>query len=309
MTNEFAPSTALKFEACRIHDVWAWNLHEELNSFLAAMAVTSVNGFIAIDTEFPGFVRCPPKDATLDIQYEALRGNVDLLRPIQLGVAIADRNGNVFGAWNFNFHFDVRTDHYAHNAIEFLRAAGLDFYRHATQGIDAASFGQRLASSLGAIRLADIDAHGAMHTNPCWVTFSGLHDLGYFLKVITSGRALPSSRGLFLKSLGAFCPRRCELKGMLPRYGSLEHWAAAFQVSRTGDAHNAASDALVTLRLFLRLCSIRQLVKIAALKCEICRHEAITERTTTTQMRETRSVCCTAAHAEMWGRAAEIAAR
>lgn len=241
---------------CHIHEVWDWNFDAEFNSFLAAVAAVGSTGVIALDTEFPGFIHQQPEYLVREMQYEALRGNVDVLRPIQLGLAVADGYGTSRGAWNFNLRFDVATDLYREGAVAFLKGAGVDFDRHATEGIDVAKLGWRLAGSLSAIRMWGDDSATASvkSAGPNWVTFSGLHDLGYLLKILTGGcQRLPPCVEGFEAALAEFCPRRCELKELLPPYGSLERWAQEFNIQRTGKAHTAGSDALVTLHLFFNL--------------------------------------------------------
>merc|ERR1719198_1474404 len=61
---------------------------------------------IALDTEFPGFLCEVPPSVPATVQYQALRKNVDLLQPIQLGIAVASADGSLLGAWNFNLWFD-----------------------------------------------------------------------------------------------------------------------------------------------------------------------------------------------------------
>merc|ERR1719221_2472305 len=95
--------------------------------------------------------------------------SADLMKVIQLGVVVAGAGGGeVFGAWNFNMHFDVEEDLHLEASIDFLRAAGLDFARHAAGGIPAADLGRVLATSALAGRHA-----------PRLITFSGLYDHGY----------------------------------------------------------------------------------------------------------------------------------
>jgi len=127
--------------------------------------------------------------------------------------------------------------------VAFLRAAGIDFPRHAKEGIEAATLGRRLAGSVL------VGQHGRV---PWWVTFSGNYDLGYLLKLLTSNRPLPRDFGTFDVALSTFCPRRHELRDDLP-YGSLDTLAQRHGVKRHGAAHTAGSDALLTLELFLQV--------------------------------------------------------
>jgi CCR4-NOT transcription complex subunit 7/8 len=191
-----------------------------------------------------------PQFASNEIQYKAVRVNVQLLTPIQMGFAVANGNGQVLGVWNFNLRFDATKDLHLESALKFLTSAGLDFRRHAREGIDCEKLGQRMGASLRALcGWSGEDASDSV--GPCWVTFSGLHDLGYLLKLLTSGRSPPSSMASFEEALHAFCPHRCELKELLPPYGSLESWVQKLKVPRVGRAHTAGSDAVATLMVFL----------------------------------------------------------
>jgi DNA polymerase III epsilon subunit-like protein len=85
------------------------------------------------------------------------------------------------------------------------------------------------------------------------VTFSGFYDLGYLMKLLTGGQPLPRTVDAFDEALTSCFPKRCELKAVLPPYGSLSSWAEHYNLPRFGAAHSAGSDALVTLRLYMHL--------------------------------------------------------
>merc|ERR1719162_2658755 len=121
----------------------------------------------------------------------------------------------------------------------------MDFYRHRTEGISALAIGQRLANS----RLV-----GALA--PSWLTFSGSYDWAYLLKLVTLGRALPSQPSTFEKVLSVYCPKRLELRDLLPT-GSLEVLGSKHGVKRWGKPHTAGSDALLTLELFVLLVGLK----------------------------------------------------
>lgn len=229
----------------KVQQVWAWNLDREFGALLAAAAGEAGAGgaILALDMEFPGFLRQEPRQGARAVRYQALRENVDRLRPIQLGAAVAGADGLLRGAWSFNLRFDVDVDLHTAESVAFLRNAGIDFPRHAVEGIEAATLGRRLAGSVL------VGQHGRA---PWWITFSGSYDLGYLLKLLTSNRPLPRDFGAFDIALSTFCPRRHELRDELP-YGSLDNLARKHGVQRHGRAHTAGSDALLTLELFLRV--------------------------------------------------------
>jgi len=226
-----------------IIQVWAKNFDMEFGALLAAAAGEAGGAIVALDMEFPGFLRQEPRSGARAVRYQVLRENVERLRPIQLGAAVASADGMLRGAWCFNLRFDVDVDLHTAESVAFLRAAGIDFPRHAKEGIEAATLGRRLAGSVL------VGQHGRV---PWWVTFSGNYDLGYLLKLLTSNRPLPRDFGTFDVALSTFCPRRHELRDELP-YGSLDSLAQRHGVKRHGAAHTAGSDALLTLELFLRV--------------------------------------------------------
>lgn len=197
---------------------------------------------LALDTEFPGFLREEPPFAARAVRYQALRENCDLLRPIQLGVSVSSRDGILFGTWCFNLCFDIAIDLYTEAAVTFLIAAGVDFPRHATEGIDPATFGRKFAAST---------LVGGQGCRPNWVTFQGWYDFGYILKLLT-GWPLPEDVVAFDVMLTAFFPQRFELRDALPR-GSLSVLSFDNGVERMGTPHTAGSDALATLELFLQV--------------------------------------------------------
>ncbi|TYJ21808.1 hypothetical protein E1A91_A08G087100v1 [Gossypium mustelinum] len=144
-----------------------------------------------MDTDFPGVVLRPVgtfKNIN-DYNYQTLKGNVDMLKLIQLGLTFSDENRNLsicgtdsFCIWQFNFReFNLSKDIFASNSIELLRQCGIDFKKNNEKGIDVKRFGELLMSS--GIMLND-DVH--------WVTFYSGYDFGYLLKLLTC-RSLPDS--------------------------------------------------------------------------------------------------------------------
>ncbi|CAE7542860.1 caf1 [Symbiodinium natans] len=212
---------------CRqIFDVWSWNFDAEFGQLL----------------EFPGFLREEKQTAKRSARYAALRQNCDNLRPIQLGISVAHPDGALCGTWCFNLSFDVYTDLYTEASVAFLTAAGLDFPRHAAEGIDPAKIGRKLRAS------PLVGQQGCTHR---WVTFQGWYDFGYMLRLLTH-RRLPSDFAAFEELRASFFPDRYELRDELPR-GSLDSLLRDFGVERYGTPHTAGSDALATLELFFEV--------------------------------------------------------
>ena len=72
-----------------------------------------------------------------------------MLPVIQIAVAIGSSYGKCLGAWNFNLHYDLSRDFHTDAAVNFLLAAGGDFQRHATEGIEPRSLGTMLQLGFG----------------------------------------------------------------------------------------------------------------------------------------------------------------
>lgn len=224
-----------------IFEVWSWNFDAEFGQLLAALG-SGDEVVLALDTEFPGFLREEKQNAKPTARYAALRQNCDNLRPIQLGISIADPDGTLRGTWCFNLLFDVNMDLYTEASVAFLEAAGLDFPRHATEGIEPAKIGRKLRAS------PLVGHNGCRHR---WVTFQGSYDFGYMLRLLTN-RRLPANMTYFEELQSNFFPDRYELRDELPR-GSLDSLLREWSVERHGTPHTAGSDALATLELFFQV--------------------------------------------------------
>jgi len=248
------PRRAPHAQAAERHprDVWAWNFDAEFDELLNAVA-RERSPVLALDTEFPGFLREDLPHASRTARYRTLRQNVDHLRPIQVGVAVGGPGGALHGTWTFNLWFDLSTEWYTEQSVWFLSAAGVDFPRHAVEGIDPDTLAWRLTSS---------PLLGGHMASPQWVTFAGWYDWGYVLKLLT-GQALPSNLYSYERLLDAICPVRFELRDHLPR-GSLDGLLGPHGVERCGRAHTAGSDALATLELFWRISMPKLNAAIAA---------------------------------------------
>ena len=67
--------------------------------------------YIALDTEFPGFVFSGQGLTQKEIYYDAIRSNVDKLKLIQVGLTLCDKDGEYpkeTSTWQFNFNFDLK---------------------------------------------------------------------------------------------------------------------------------------------------------------------------------------------------------
>eukprot|EP00929_Paragymnodinium_shiwhaense_P112003 TRINITY_DN80254_c0_g1_i1.p1 TRINITY_DN80254_c0_g1~~TRINITY_DN80254_c0_g1_i1.p1 ORF type:complete len:310 (-),score=54.07 TRINITY_DN80254_c0_g1_i1:661-1590(-) len=243
------------------HDVWDSNFEEEFATLLEVVTLNCGSGVtLALDMEFPGFLLEHPRVGSREARYNVLRQNVDRLWPIQIGVAVASASGEVHGVWTFNLQYDADNDAGNAQSLAFLRCAGIDFRRHRAEGLAA----KRLGSCLAASDL--VRWHGLT-----WLTFSGTYDFGYLLKLLTAGKPLPTVSGAFQTALATFCPKRKDLRDLLPP-GSLDALAKRHGVLRQGRAHTAGSDALLTLELFLLVAE-----KAVSTKQDRWSHAAVTE--------------------------------
>lgn len=105
-----------------------------------------------------------------DYHYQTMRCNVDLLKIIQVGLTLADEEGNYpqdVSTWQFNFHFSIKyvnplavipasayvtyvthsEDMYAPESIELLQKSGIDLQRHEEMGIEANDFAEFMITS------------------------------------------------------------------------------------------------------------------------------------------------------------------
>lgn len=134
---------------------------------------------------------------------------------------------------------------YAADAIELLTQVGIDCAQHKRHGIDVAESGELLTSS-GVVLNEDVS----------WVSFHSGFDFGYLVKVMTSS-ALPAPEMDFTNLLATYFPRLYDMKYLMlasdKLYGGLNELAEIYHVDRHGQMHQAGSDSLVMLHVFLRI--------------------------------------------------------
>lgn len=230
-----------------IKDVWADNLEEE---FVKLRKLIKTYPYVAMDTEFPGFVARPLGNfkSHSDYQFQTLRCNVDLLKVIQVGITVADENGNIpseTSAWQFNFKFNLNDDMYSQESIDLLTHSGIDFKKHELKGIDVSYFGELLTVS-GIVLSEDVK----------WISFHSGYDFGYLLKVLTFN-PLPVDETNFFSILKIFFPSIYDIKylmkGLKTLKGGLQDIADELGVARIGPQHQAGSDALLTCMTFFKM--------------------------------------------------------
>mmetsp|Transcript_4207 Transcript_4207/g.12649 ORF Transcript_4207/g.12649 Transcript_4207/m.12649 type:complete len:286 (+) Transcript_4207:355-1212(+) len=230
-----------------IREVWASNLKEEMANI--AQLIEKYN-YVAMDTEFPGVVARPVGTfrTKSEYNYQMLRWNVDLLKIIQLGLAFSDADGNMpkgCSCWQFNFEFDLQKDVYAQDSIDLLMNSGVQFPEHEKNGIVVSDFGALLMES-GLVLNEDVK----------WISFHSSYDFGYLLKILTCTE-LPTEQQEFFELLHMYFPQLLDMKYLEQvsdgHHGGLNRLAEIYQVERYGQMHQAGSDSLLTLQVFLKM--------------------------------------------------------
>jgi len=224
-----------------------------------------------------------------DYHYQCLRTNVDMLKVIQIGIALFNENGEqpparpspndspelrraaangpLPYAWQFNFKFSLKDDMYNQTSIESLQQAGIDFSLLERDGIDPHEFASLLIPS-GLVCFDDVR----------WISFHGGYDFGYLTKLLVC-RQLPGDEVEFDQLMKLYFPCTYDVKhlmkhaiklhnsGMLTpsdpgtteilqkfeQKSGLENIADVLKLKRIGSAHQAGSDGLLTGRVFFEL--------------------------------------------------------
>lgn len=173
---------------------------------------------------------------------------MDLLEPIQLGFAAFDVSGKIGGAWQINFcNFDLSTNLHVAASIELLKKNGVDVEKNKKDGVDSYSFVERFK---------DIAKN---HRDVRFITFHGLYDMAYMLKLATRA-PMPDSVLEFQRKLGHVFGRVYDIKfmarffsGLLSGELGLDRLAKILGVERVGESHQAGSDSLLTACVFMKM--------------------------------------------------------
>jgi CCR4-NOT transcription complex subunit 7/8 len=227
-----------------------------------------------------------------DYHYQCLRVNVDLLKVIQIGLTLFNEDGESPPArpvstesvelagggrrgnqgvlpcsWQFNFRFSLKEDMYNQSSIDSLISAGIDFGALERDGIEPEDFAALLIPS-GLVCFPEVH----------WVSFHGGYDFGYLVKLLHC-TALPANEAEFDRFMKLYFPSTYDVKHLMKQAiklhntgrltpndpssaevlqkfehkSGLEHIAEALKVKRIGAAHQAASDSLVTGRVFFQI--------------------------------------------------------
>ncbi|CAL5096493.1 unnamed protein product [Urochloa decumbens] len=248
----------------KIIEVWKDTLQTAFSEITEILtSIRSDKCYLAFDTEFciPDDVHpLPYEPPTPDAHYTQLQSYVHGGDLVQVGIGIADTEFNLLGGrvFQFNIRFDPSKRSLDHSGVQFLRNSGLKLEEHARRGLPAMEL---------MAMIVELDL--LMNKKVTWVTFNGYHDFGFMINLLTKD-PLPQDRNEFLLQVGKYFPSSVDCK-FLSKYGDcmegrvpgkLDEVAAALGAKRSGKGHQAASDALLTLRCF------RQLKALAPNLCE-----------------------------------------
>ncbi|CAL4901567.1 unnamed protein product [Urochloa decumbens] len=248
----------------KIIEVWKDTLQTAFSEITEILtSIRSDKCYLAFDTEFciPDDVHpLPYEPPTPDAHYTQLQSYVHGGDLVQVGIGIADTEFNLLGGrvFQFNIRFDPSRRSLDHSGVQFLRNSGLKLEEHARRGLPAMEL---------MAMIVELDL--LMNKKVTWVTFNGYPDFGFMINLLTKD-PLPQDRNEFLLQVGKYFPSSVDCK-FLSKYGDcmegripgkLDEVAAALGAKRSGKGHQAASDALLTLRCF------RQLKALAPNFCE-----------------------------------------
>ncbi|CAL9148797.1 unnamed protein product, partial [Musa hybrid cultivar] len=218
------------------------NLVEHLELILSLRGSYPI---VAIDTEFPGFIRDTPRDATEEERYNDVKHNVDNMHLIQLGVALFDEGGNTPWpgcCWQFNFSdFDPDVDASSPDSIELLAQSGHDFQQNRRHGIDA-----RRCAYLVCVKLF------CQPYSSKYVTFHGLYDVAFVIKMITRA-PLPNTLNEFSDLVRTIFGQIYDIKYISRFCGGLRQGeiglvglSRLLNFEPVGIRHQAAYDSLIS---------------------------------------------------------------
>lgn len=232
-------------EGVSIREVWADNFVEEIKKLSSYLDKYT---YVAMDTEFPGVVY-QSNMTSREAYYRTIKTNVDNLKLIQVGVTLSDEKGErppEGATWQFNLKFNLNTDQFSHESIALLTNSGINFEMLESRGIPHEVFGECMISS-GLVLNEDVH----------WISFHGIYDFAYFLKIVTN-LPLPETESAFFDTLGLYFANYYDIR-YLVRYndsfrGSLAKLGQELNVARVGTQHQAGSDSLITSEIFFKLC-------------------------------------------------------
>ncbi|CAL4909783.1 unnamed protein product [Urochloa decumbens] len=241
-----------------ILEIWAYGVEsafEDIREILTEKGDDRY--FVAFDTEFavPDRIEKSQGEPSIpDGHYRQLCTYVNRGNLVQVGLGFADEQFNLIGGkiFQFNIHFDTDWRAPGHKGVEVMHKAGLKLHEHRARGIPAVQFMELLSES-GILWNDSLD----------WITFNGYTDFGFLIRHLR-GQNLPLSCEQFLTEFKAIFPSSYDCKVFStygqclnnPIPGGLKGVAEKLQVER-GKEHQAASDALLALRCYQKLTTMR----------------------------------------------------
>lgn len=238
-------------ERVEIREVWAHNLQHE---FKIIRDMIGKYNHIAMDTEYPGTIIPNPNpmycSATPNEIYDVMKSNVSGTNMIQLGLTLSTSNGDLpiyngkSVSWQFNFkEFNPAIDKQGPGSVEFLARQGVDYEKNMKYGVDSNIFGELLMSS-GAV----------MNDEVSWVTFHCTYDFSYLIKILTRKNMLPKTLPEFMAVVNIYFRNVFDAKFLYnDQRKGLKYIANVLGLKRVGKEHNAGSDSLLTMQVFVAL--------------------------------------------------------
>lgn len=261
-----------------------------ISVFVRKVGIRNHANMFTQDAEFPGIVARPIGNfagSKAEYHYQTLRCNVDLLKPIQLGITLWTAEGDLPPqqpdpalisqlngkspypnnlmylpcTWVFNFKFNLQEDMFSEPSIQLLEASGIDFEKNRDMGIDLDAFGSLLTTS-GLVFSEEIN----------WLSFHSGYDFGYLIKLLTA-QGLPEDQAGFFDVVRTYFPKLWDIKfllrhaqrmhqqnrlspdssrllGELGQRSGLQDLADMLSCHRVGPAHTGGSDAWLTGSVF-----------------------------------------------------------
>ena len=242
-----------------ITNVYKQNFFEEMKNINEK--IEEGYNYIALDTEFPGILYFPKFEKKFEnfvsecirnngdliriYNYDTIKLNVDKLKLIQIGVTLYNSKTEKKRTWQFNIDFNLITENYSNESIELLQKSGINFKELKENGININLLGEYFTVS-GLI----------LNTELTWITFHGNYDFAYLLKLLIN-QNLPEQEVYFINLLKIYFPNYFDLKYLLQNNnyleGGLGKISKILDVQRFGFQHQAGSDSLLTLEIFLKL--------------------------------------------------------
>lgn len=242
-----------------ITEVYKYNFLQEMKQI--NQAIEEDYSLIALDTEFPGliyfpkfenkfenfFSECIHQNSELirNYNYNTIKLNVDYLKLIQIGISLFNPKTEKKKTWQFNLDFNLQAENYSNESIELLEKSGIDFNNLKANGIQLSLLAEYFMIS-GLFLNHEIT----------WITFHGNYDFAYLLKLLIN-QALPEKEEDFATLLKIYFPKFYDLKYLLQNSnfleGGLNKLSKILQIQRQGYQHQAGSDSLLTIEIFLKL--------------------------------------------------------